>query len=1029
VNDSTHRSLGKNSPFLALLLLFIACAVGGISYTIVRLHNEAIDFHTKAIALQTRMLEIELTENLNVFDLLLVQLLAQAGSGPHKQGEFDAQLQTELRRLPMVRSLSLLDAHQHIVASSNPRNLGHQVVIDTFLPVPPPASSEASFLRIGAPWSGRDFADGYAADPQHPVGRDDHYLIPVIRQIRQGRQTWTLLAALNPDFFRNQFIQSTGAAVGATVELQRYDGIVLLSSGEPDETGKRHPNQAVTRVNANEEFGTYKDNDDNQGTSLSAFRASKQYPLLIVTRIDLAQALTSWREERQSTLRLVIPALLAVIGMICLFYLRDQNLVKAQEQAKLQEWMRLSALLNALPAGLVMLDSEGHVAMTNQGWKRFVTDTGLNIPDAGVGMHWLAVLHPVLDRDSNTLAELTSGVRHVLSGVQEFSEIKIHAALPSGDRWFEAMVHSLNEPDLVGAVVMLIDITERKIADARLHLAASVFTHARESIMITDIHGSIIDVNATFTKINGYALEEVVGQNPRILKSGRQSGEFYAAMWGAIVEHGYWVGEVWNRRKSGEMYAQILTISAVRDSDGAVKNYVALASDITPMKEHQKQLERIAHFDALTGLPNRVLFADRLEQALLLSERRKRALSVVYLDLDRFKSVNDSYGHAVGDELLIAVSKRMKTALRDGDSLARFGGDEFVAILTDLESPGDCIPVLERLLEACSTPVLILTGSQQINLHISASIGATVYPTDGADADLLMRHADQAMYMAKQAGRSRYHLFDVEHDCAVRNQRQQLEEIRCALENEEFCLHYQPKVDLCSGKVIGVEALIRWQHPQRGLLAPAEFLPLIENNPLSIAVGDWVLRSALDQIEVWHRSGLALPTSVNIGAMQLQQDNFASQLETLMAAHPQLPRNCLELEILESSAMEDMAKIAQVINACQALGVHFSLDDFGTGFSSLTYLKHLPAESLKIDQSFIRDMLNDADDMAIVNGVIGLAQAFNRNVIAEGVESRAHCDALRAMGCLLVQGYEIARPMPAMEVPDWIRHWEAKPGG
>ena len=1023
-----QRNINKHSPFLALLLLFVACAIGGISYTIVRLHNEAMDFHSKVIALQTRMLEIQLTENLNVVDLLLAQLLAQASAKQHPPGEWSAQLQSELRRMPMLRSLSLLDEQHTIAFSSNPRNLGRQIDVQQFQPVPPTSSSEASFLRIGAPWSGRDFADGYALDREHPFGGSARYLIPVVRQLRQGAHTWTVLAAINPDFFRNQFEQSLGSAAGATVELQRYDGIVLLSSGSLESTGTAQANQAVARVNGNEEFGTFDEQDARRGSSLVAFRASTLYPLLVVTRLDREQALASWRQERQTTLWLVIPALLAVIGLVSFIYLRTRRQLKARERAKQQEWQRLSGLFNAVPASLVMLDSSGHVSLGNQGWQQLVGLARHDATDAGANPHWLALLHPLLETDPEALSQLAHSVQLVLSGAQAAAESKLHTTRDAGNRWFQVMVHSLRGTGLDGAVVMLLDISERKKSETRLHLAASVFTHARESIMITDPDGSIIDVNATFTKITGYTRDEVRGQNPRLLKSGRQSTEFYRTMWSTILEAGYWVGEVWNRRKNGEVYAQILTISAVSDGDGVVKNYVALASDITPMKEHQKQLERIAHFDALTGLPNRVLFADRLEQALLLSERRKRALSVVYLDLDGFKHVNDSYGHAVGDELLIAVSRRMKTALRDGDSLARFGGDEFVAILADLEHPNDCIPVLERLLEACAAPVLIHSERGQINLHVSASIGATIYPTDGADADLLMRHADQAMYLAKQSGRSRYHLFDVAHDSAVRNRREQLEEIRGALERQEFCLHYQPKVDLRSGRVIGVEALIRWQHPQRGLLAPAEFLPLIETHSLSIALGDWVLANALRQMEAWQRRGLLLPMSVNVGALQLQQDNFASQLDALLARHPQVPRDNLELEILESSAMEDIGKVAQVINACQDLGVRFSLDDFGTGFSSLTYLKHLPAESLKIDRSFVRDMLSDADDRAIVNGVIGLARAFNRSVIAEGVESREQCDALQAMGCSLVQGFEIARPMPAAEVPDWVRLWEVRPG-
>jgi diguanylate cyclase (GGDEF)-like protein/PAS domain S-box-containing protein len=565
-------------------------------------------------------------------------------------------------------------------------------------------------------------------------------------------------------------------------------------------------------------------------------------------------------------------------------------------------------------------------------------------------------------------------------------------------------------------------LAERKLSDKKLELAASVFTHACESIVITDTKGNILEVNDTFSKITGFSREESMGKNPRILQSGRQSSEFYVGMWKDLVNEGFWTGEMWNRRKNGEVYAEMKTISAVRDEQGITTHYVALANDITVMKQHQHQLEHVAHYDILTNLPNRVLLADRLSQAKLHCKRNGKTLAVTFLDLDGFKTVNDIHGHDVGDELLIALSLRMKKALREGDTLARIGGDEFVAILTDLNTVEDCEPVLKRFLLAASEPVTI--GDVVIN--VSASIGVTLYPQDNVSTDQLMRHADQAMYVAKESGKNRYHLFDTVQDDAVKVQRESLEAIRRALDNHQFVLYYQPKVNMRTGSVTGAEALIRWQHPERGLLNPLEFLPVIENNPMMIELGEWVIDTALTQISQWQAMDINLPLniSVNIAALQLQQPDFMHKLTTLLAAHPDVEPHYLELEVLETSALEDVYQISTMMNACIALGVKFSLDDFGTGYSSLTYLRRLPASLIKIDQTFVREMLNDADDLAIVEGVIALAKSFKRDVIAEGVETIEHGTALLKLGCELAQGYGIARPMPASNIPMWISDWK-----
>ncbi|AZG36158.1 bifunctional diguanylate cyclase/phosphodiesterase [Shewanella psychromarinicola] len=564
------------------------------------------------------------------------------------------------------------------------------------------------------------------------------------------------------------------------------------------------------------------------------------------------------------------------------------------------------------------------------------------------------------------------------------------------------------------------DITKSKQSEDARKLAASVFTYAREGIIITDTKGVIIDVNDAFSDITGYELSDVIGQNPRMLKSGLHLPEFYKEMWATLQQKGYWTGEVWNMRKNGEVYPQILTISSVLDDIGVVQNYVALFNDITAIKEHQGQLERIAHYDMLTNLPNRTLLADRLTQSMKHSQRQQSLLVVAFVDLDRFKKINDTYGHIVGDELLIVVSSRMKEALRNEDTLARIGGDEFVAVIENIHTMADCEPILERLLLAASDPVVV--GG--VRLEVSASIGVSIYPQDDVDADQLIRHADQAMYVAKQQGKNRYRLFDSAHNTAMVNQHGELERIRKALDGNEFLLYYQPKVNMKTGEMIGVEALIRWQCPERGLIGPNEFLPVIEDHVLSIALGEWVIGTALSQIKAWQTLGLNIAVSVNISAIQLQSDDFATRLAELLAAFPEIDPSALELEVLETSAIGDLLQVSETMHACIKLGVNFALDDFGTGYSSLSHLRRLPASLIKIDQTFVCDMLIDSDDLSIVESVVVLGKTFKRDVIAEGVETIAHGVALLQLGCELAQGYGIARPMMAKDVPQWAANWQ-----
>jgi diguanylate cyclase (GGDEF)-like protein len=495
-------------------------------------------------------------------------------------------------------------------------------------------------------------------------------------------------------------------------------------------------------------------------------------------------------------------------------------------------------------------------------------------------------------------------------------------------------------------------------------------------------------------------------------------------MWRSLREREEWSGEVWNRHKEGQIYAVMQTITSVRDSNGDVQRYVSLFCDITQLKLHENQLEKMAYFDTLTGLPNRVLLGDRLRQAMHQTQRRKQMLAVALLDLDSFKAVNDSYGHEAGDALLTYLAGRMKQALREGDTLARLGGDEFVVVLPDLGDIGVLTPVLARLVDAVSEPVQI----GNLSMRVSASVGVTLYPQEEEpDADQILRQADQAMYQAKRMGKNCFAFFDITQDRSISSRNESLKRIREALAAREFVLYYQPKVNMHTSKVVGAEGLIRWQHPERGLLPPSMFLPALEDHPLGIEVGEWVIDTALAQMEAWKAAGFDLPVSVNLGSLQLQQDHFVDHLCALLARHPQISPASLELEVLETSSLRDVDRVARILDACCKVGVSFALDDFGTGYSSLSYLKRLPAHALKIDQSFVRGMLDDAENLNIVEGVLGLASAFRREVIAEGVETADHGLMLLEMGCEVGQGYAIAHPMAACDLPAWSTAWKPDP--
>ncbi len=583
----------------------------------------------------------------------------------------------------------------------------------------------------------------------------------------------------------------------------------------------------------------------------------------------------------------------------------------------------------------------------------------------------------------------------------------------------ELFLDSAGQPSHIAGTAQ--DITERRRTDEELRVAATVF-ESHEGMLITDAHSVILRVNHAFTSITGYSAEEALGQTPRILHSGRHDAHFYETMWKNIHQSGKWDGEIWNRRKSGEIYPEHLTITAVKAPSGVVTNYVATLTDITESRAAEDEIRHLAFYDALTRLPNRRLLLDRLQLALASIARDGRGRALLFIDLDNFKTLNDTLGHDIGDLLLQQVAERLEAGVREGDSVARLGGDEFVVMLEDLsDEPMEAAAQAEfignKILATLNRPYQ-LAAHEHLN---SSSIGVTLIRDNTQAADELMKQADIAMYQAKKGGRNTLRFFDPRMQETINTRARMESELHKALEHEQFLLYYQVQVDGAL-KPFGAEALLRWRHPERGLVSPMNFIPLAEETGVILPVGQWVLETACAQIKTWETNPQTrdLLLAVNVSAKQFRQHDFVSLVHTAVQRHDINP-NRLKLELTESLLLDDIEAAAATMNALNYLGIRFSLDDFGTGYSSLQYLKRLPLDQIKIDQSFVRDITSDPSDRTIVRTIIAIAGSFNLNVIAEGVETEQQLARLVNKGCNHYQGYLFGMPLPIEEFEARLR--------
>jgi diguanylate cyclase (GGDEF)-like protein/PAS domain S-box-containing protein len=662
----------------------------------------------------------------------------------------------------------------------------------------------------------------------------------------------------------------------------------------------------------------------------------------------------------------------------------------------------INQLRESLNNGFVRYDTKGKIIDFNQTYRKMFGYEEDELK--GMWLHDLTVeSSQVLENDIFQQQVLVLGHSEMY---EKESIRKDGSFFPMEKRSF-ASCNDKGEVESIWAIVS--DISQRKEYEEKLRLLASVFENTIEGIMITDLNGIIEEINPGFSAITGYSAEEVIGQKTSILKSKHHDQSFYAEMWHEITEKGHWSGEIWNRRKEGESFPQRLSISTVTNYKDQVSHYISVCYDISDIKQGEKQLKHQAYHDALTGLPNRLLFLDRLKTALVHARRHDNQLAVLFLDMDNFKTINDSLGHNVGDAVLQEVARILRETLREEDTVSRFGGDEFVILVSLTESEWNACDIAKRILAAFSKP-LNLDGKE---LYAGFSIGISLFPSDGEDAESLTKNADLAMYQAKEQGKNNYRLYKESLNTEVKRRLELQNSLRRALEREEFEVFYQPKVDIDSGSIIGCEALIRW-HRDGALISPAEFIPLAEESGLIVPIGEWVLRTACRDAQVWRQSGNPMRVAVNLSPRQFHQQNLVPMIQ-LALEQSGLPPALLELEITEGIVMDNVEEAIRTLNQLRDHGIHLAIDDFGTGYSSLQYLRQLPLDTLKIDRAFIKALPQNSQDAAITIATLSMAHALKLKVVAEGVETQAQLDFLQHHQCEQYQGYLFSKPVPEAE--------------
>ncbi|WP_301276100.1 EAL domain-containing protein [Dechloromonas sp.] len=842
-----------------------------------------------------------------------------------------------------------------------------------------------------------------------------HQVLVVARAVRdaQGRFLGIVSAALELAKFEALFAEELPGKTGA-LAVRRSDNhaLVVRYPPVPDEInrslGPTHP--LIARIAAGEREETLSFAAQADGVQrIYAFRKLEHYPFYVLAGLSEADALVVWR-ERAWAVGTVGGALFLCLGVVMYGLFRAQAQAHAAATALAQHRQQLREAQRLAKVGSWELDLQSNVlTWSDELFQIFELDPAVTATSYEL---FLSYVHP----EDRALLERS----HLESVANRSSyDIEHRVVMPDGRiKYLRECGETFYRDDgtPLRSIGTAQDVTSRRQMEAKMQLLGSAFQHSGEAILISDHDNNIVTVNPAFSQLTGYSAEEAIGRNPRFLSAGRTSGEEYAAMWASIHESGFWQGEIWDRRKDGGVYPKWMSVSVIRDDEGSIRYHIAHFTDVSSERAAEAKLHHMAHHDVLTGLLNRFSLKGRLDQALAAARRDGGRVAVMFIDLDRFKLINDTLGHHVGDLLLIDVANRLRDAVRDSDVVARLGGDEFVVMLTAIENSSGVALVAEKLVKAVGE-LYVIEGH---DLYITPSIGIAIFPTDGGDGDVLMKNADAAMYHAKNAGRNNFQFFDEKMNSAALERLNTEHALRQALSREEFRLHFQPVIDVSSGRVAGVEALIRWQHPEKGLLAPGRFIGIAEETGLIQPIGEWVFWAACRQLAEFNAIGLTgICMGINISAIQMRNGNLPILARGAIEAYGLNPGQ-LVFAITESVAMEQPAETIRILDILHDMGIQLAIDDFGTGYSSLAYLRMFPIHHLKLDRSFVEEIGQTSDGSVISDATIGLAHNLQLKIAAEGVETAEQFDYLKAQGCDLVQGYLFSHPLPSEAVIEFI---------
>ena len=978
----------KHSVFLWTLLISLG-VISIFCITVFMSFMQSMSDRERFSDLYTRMISDSVTRTIESVDTSLQSLAEDIyfpGLSIPNLRLLSLHVQKTLNLAPHIRQLVITQNDQLILDSNGSKSglldfdrLGLTNLEETRL---------SGGLHIGKQINRRFLPLKY--DNEEPNSRK--FLIPVSMTVKTtDEKIFHLVAALNSAYLARLF---TGSQLFEEDHVGVYDlyGSPLVSQfvdTHPDETKKVirqlvDNSEVITQLNIKEGVGSFNKH--------LVVRLSDKYPFATVIWIDHERTFHIWVEKNFPMLIGLLIATVLIVLTTLVINIDYSKLKKLHQKVRY-----LTTAVDQASVSILITNLMGHIEYVN---KHFERSTGFNA-DEVVGK-----TPRILKSDKNPEIKYQQLWQTIKQGNIWYGELNNKSK--KGEYYCSriSVAPVKNDEGVISNYIAVAeDITQHKIAEKQLRLSAAVFDNSTEAIMITDSDKNIKAVNDAFVQTTGYSRAEVIDNKPSILRSGRHDVQFYKSLYKSLKTHGRWEGEIYNRRKNGEIFPEWLAIFTILDEHGNIEGYAGMFKDITEQKKTESFIIRQANFDELTGLANRYFFNERLDQALAHAARTNERIAILFIDLDRFKHVNDKLGHSAGDKLLQDVGNRISHLIRKSDTAARFGGDEFAIILRDIKQLTDLEKLVVSLLKSLSRPYMILNQDS----FISASIGITLYPDDGSDPETLLQNADSAMYRAKDNGRNNYQFFTSSlRDEIVRHNKLE-EDLHYAQINQEFCLHYQPVYDLKSQEIAYAEALIRWNHPDNGMVLPAQFIHIAEECGLINSIGEWVLRSACEEAMTWLSTSQSPPgVSVNVSAIQFEQDNFAA-LVTNVLQDTQLEAKRLTLEITESLMITNTPDVIQQLNVLKNLGVQISIDDFGTGFSSLSYLKKLPVNKLKIDRSFMSDVITNKEDSALVKAIIVMAQSLSLDTIAEGVETQEQEEFLKALSCGYVQGFKYSK--------------------